>query len=208
VFPFSNERLLIEFRQSAFVVLERQYLIFIAAAGAGFAALLVVGLFFNPLQAEPNNQPTETGVIEAEVGKTAYVRYSSGVIRLVQNLPERNILRIEAPSELLNTNLAGLKGEFRYSAMTISYVQKGKQEEISETDFKTVQYRFLPDAGNVTSYTYRNVDFTAQATSAELIAAFVPLSTARAGEEYPVRIILEGGPADIAVDEKKIKVVS
>jgi hypothetical protein len=66
----------------------------------------------------------------------------------------------------------------------------------------------LPDAGNVTSYTYRNVDFTAQATSAELIAAFVPLSTARAGEEYPVRIILEGGPADIAVDEKKIKVVS
>jgi hypothetical protein len=187
--------------------LERQYLIFIAAAGAGFGALIIVGLFFNPLQAAQDNSSPDTRVVEAEVGKTAYVRYSSGVIGLVQKLPEKNILRIEAPSELLNTDLAGLRGEFRHTSMTISFVQNGELEEIDEKDFKTIQYKFLPDAGNMTSYTYRNVDFNAQATSAQLIASFVPLSTAKVGQEYPVKIILEGGPADIGVEEKIVRVV-
>ena len=187
--------------------MERQYLIFIVAAGAGFAALLIFGLFFNPLQAAPDNSNTDPSVVEAKVGKTAYVRYSSGVIGLIQKLPDKNILRIEAPSELLNTDLAGLRGEFRHTSMTISYVQNGKLEEIDEKDFKTIQYRFLPDSGNMTSYTYRNVDFNAQATNAELIASFVPLSTAKPGQEYPVKIILEGGPADIGIEEKAVKIV-
>lgn len=201
-----DQSLLIEFVRSGLVVLERQYISFIAVAGAAFAALIVVGLFFNPLQAQPED-PDDAGITEAEIGKATYVRYSAGVVKLVQDLPEKNILRIEAPSELLNTNLGGLRGEFRYTEMEIEYVQNGKVEEISETDFKTIQYRFLPDAGNVTSYTYRNVDFIAQATNAELIATFVPLSTARAGQEYPVKIILEGGPVDIGVEEKIVKVV-
>lgn len=187
--------------------MQRQYLIFIIASGAGFATLLIVGLFFNPLQAAPDSSNSDTGVVEAKIGKTAYVRYSSSVISLVQDLPEKNLLRIEAPSELLNTDLAGLRGEFRHTSMTISYVQNGKLEEIDEKDFKTIQYRFLPDSGNMTSYTYRNVDFNAQATNAQLIASFVPLSTAKVGQEYPVKIILEGGPTDIGVDEKIIKIV-
>lgn len=186
--------------------MERQYVIFIIAAGASFAALLVIGLFFNPLQAQPEDSD-EDGIIEAEIGKAADVRYSSGFIRQIQNLPDKNILRIEAPSELLNTNLGGVKGELRYSEMTIKYFQNGKLEQVSERDFETIQYRFLPDAGNVTSYTYRNVDFLAQATSAELIATFVPLSTAEVGREYPVKIILEGGPVDIGIQEKIIKIV-
>jgi hypothetical protein len=202
---YTNQSLLIEFSKNGFVVLERQYLIFIAAAAAGFAALIVVGLFFNPLQAAED--PADSKFIEAEIGKTAYVRYSAGVIKLVQGLPEKNILRIEAPSELLSTNLGGLKGELRYTGMTISYVQNGEQEEIEEQDFKTVQHRFLPDAGNMTSYTYRNVDFIPQATSAELIASFIPLDTAKVGDEYPVKIVLEGGPVDIGVEEKVIKIV-
>ncbi len=185
--------------------MERQYLIFISAAAAGFAALVVVGLFFNPLQAA--EAPKDSKIIEAEFGKTAYVRYSSGVIGLVQGLPEKNILRIEAPSELLSTNLGGLKGELRYSGMTIGYVQNGEQKEIEEKDFKTVQYGFLPDAGNMTSYTYRNVDFIAHATSAELIASFIPLDTAKVGDEYPVKIVLEGGPVDLGINEKIIRIV-
>ncbi len=200
-----NQSLLIEFRQREFVVLERQYLIFIVAAAAGFAALLVVGLFFNPLQATPVD--IDSGVTKAEIGKTAYVRYSYDVIRLVQGLPVKNILRVEAPSELLSTNLAGLKGEIRYSEMTIRFVQNGKAEEISEKDFKTIQYRFFPDPGNVTSYTYENVEFRALTTSSELVASFVPLSTAKVGQQYPVKMVLEGGPVDIGILEKIIEVV-
>lgn len=187
--------------------MERQYIIFIAAAAAAFAALMVVGLFFNPLKAEQESTEKESGVFIAELGDTAYVRYSAGTIRLVQNLPDKNILRIEGPSEVLNTNLAGLKGEFRYTDMTIEYVQNGKVEEISEKDFRTIQYRFLPDAGNVTSYTYRNVDFIAQAKSAELVAAFQALSTAKIGQNYPVKIVLEGGPVDIGIEEKTVRFV-
>lgn len=185
--------------------MERQYLIFISAAAAGFAALLIVGLFFNPLQAAED--PSDSNIIEAEIGQTVYVRYSTGVISRVQQLPEKNLLRVEAPAELLSTNLGGLKGELRYTGMTISYVQNGEQKEIDERDFKTVQHSFFPDAGNTTSYTYRNVDFIAQATSAELIASFIPLDTAKVGDEYPVKIILEGGPVDIGIDEKVIKIV-
>ena len=128
-------------------------------------------------------------------------------ISQIQNLPTKNILRIESSSELLNTDLAGLKGEFRFTGLTIDYVQNGDLESVEEKDFRTIQYRFLPDAGNMTSYTYRNVGFNVQATSAQLIASFVPLSTAKVGEEYYVKMILEGGPTDIAIAEKKIRIV-
>ncbi|HKU49765.1 MAG TPA: hypothetical protein VJP79_07430 [Nitrososphaera sp.] len=191
---------------TGFVVLERQYLIFIAAAGAGFAALIIVGLFFNPLQAAEGPK-SDSGVIEARTGRTAYVHYSSGVIGLVQKLPDKNSVRIEAPSEILNTNLAGLRGELRYTDMTIKYVENGRVKEINEKDFKTVQYRFLPDAGNVTTYTYKNVQFNLQATNAELIASFVPLATAQVGQEYPVKMVLEGGTVDFGIDPKIVKVV-
>jgi hypothetical protein len=187
--------------------LERQYLIFIAVAGAGFAALLLVGLFVIPLQAAPEVPAVDRDVIEAEVGKLAYVRYGSVAISQIQNLPDKNILRIEASSELFNTGLAGLKGDFRHTSMTIDYVQNGKNETVDEKDFDSIQFRFLPDAGNVTSYTYRNVQFNAQATSAQLIASFIPLSTAKVGEEYSVKIFLEGGPADIGIGEKKVRIV-
>jgi hypothetical protein len=182
-------------------------MIFIAAAGAGFAALLIYGLFINPLQAAPDVPNNGGEFIEAELDETAYVRYGSSVINLIQKLPDKNILRIEAPSELFNTDLAALNGEFRHTSMTISYVQNGQREEVSEKDFGTIQYRFLPDAGNMTSYTYRNVDFNVRATSAQLIASFEPLPTAKVGQEYPVKIILEGGPVDIGISEKIIKFV-
>lgn len=190
-----------------FVVLERQYLIFIAAAGAGFAALIIFGVFINPLQAAPEPPSVDSDVIEAKIGKTAYVRYGSGTIEQIQSLPDKNILRIEASSELMNTDLAGLRGDFRHTSMTIDYVQNGQHEKVDEKEFQTVQYRFLPDAGNMTSYTYRNVEFNIHATSAQLIASFVPLSTAKVGDEYSVRIILEGGPVDIGIAEKKIRIV-
>jgi hypothetical protein len=86
-------------------------------------------------------------------------------------------------------------------------VQNGKSETVDEKDFESIKFRFLPDAGNVTSYTYRNVGFNAQATSAQLIASFVPLSTAKVGDEYSVKIILEGGPVDIGIGEKKVRIV-
>lgn len=181
-------------------------MIFIIAAGVGFAALLIVGLFFNPLSAKPADS-VDGKFIEATLGKPVYVRYSSGVVSLVQKLPDKNLVRIEAPSQLLNTNLAGLKGEIRYSEMNISYVQNGKVEEVAEKDFKTIQYRFLPDPGNVTKYFYSNVEFNALATSSEIVATFVPLSTAKVGEEYPVKMVLEGGPVDIGIDEKIVKMV-
>jgi hypothetical protein len=187
--------------------LERQYLIFIAVAGAGFAALLVLGLFVVPLQAAPETPAVDRDVIEAELGMLAYVRYGSVAIGQIQDLPDKNILRVEASSELLNTGLAGLRGDFRHTSMTIDYVQSGRNETVDEKDFESVRFRFLPDAGNVTSYTYRNVEFNAQATSAQLIASFIPLSTAKVGEEYSVKIFLEGGPVDIGIAEKKIRIV-
>jgi hypothetical protein len=129
------------------------------------------------------------------------------VVTLVQKLPDKNLVTIQAPSQLFNNNLAGLKGQITYSDMTIHYVQNGKPEEVGEKDFKTIQYRYLPDVGNVTKYTYSNVAFNAYTTSSEIVATFVPLSTAKVGDEYPVKMILEGGPADIGIDEKIIKIV-
>ena len=187
--------------------MERQYLIFIIAVAVGFSALLIVGFFFNPLKAAPQDSSTDSGNIQAKIGKTVYVHYSSGTIGLVQKLPEKNQLRIEAPSELLNTNLAGLKGEVRYTDMTITYVQGGKQETINEKDFKSVVYKFLPDAGNVTSYTYDNVKVNTLAQSSEIIVSFVPLSTAQVGQQYPVKMILKGEPVDIAIDPKIVEIV-
>lgn len=177
-----------------------------AAAGAGFAALLFFGLF-NPLQAAPQNPTVNDGSFEAKIGKTVYVRYGSSTIDLIQKLPDKNILRIEAPSELLSTDVSALNGDFRHTSMTISYVENGERKRIDEKDFNTVRYKFLPDAGNMTSYTYRNVQFNVHATSAQLIASFVPLDTAKVGQEYPVRIILEGGPVDIGIEEKIVKIV-
>lgn len=187
--------------------MERQYLIFAIAAAAAFGGLLVVGLFFNPPHAASPDSSTDSGVIQAKIGKTAYVHYSSGVIGLIQKLPEKNLVTIEAPAELLNTNLAGLKGEVTYTDMNIQYVQNGKEETINEKDFKTIQYKFLPDPGNMTSYRYENVKVNALATSSQIVVSFVPLPTAKVGEQYQVKMILEGGPVDIGIDPKTIEIV-
>ncbi|MGI0025775.1 MAG: hypothetical protein ACREA4_11625, partial [Nitrososphaera sp.] len=112
--------------------MERQYLIFIVAAAAVFGALIVVGLYFNPLQSEGESDDgtSDGNVLEAKVGQRVYVRYSSNVIKMIQNLPQKNSLELKASSELLNTNLAGLRGEVRYTDMTIEFVQNGEKERV------------------------------------------------------------------------------
>ncbi len=181
--------------------MERQYLIFIAVAAAAFSALIVVGLFFNPLQTEGETDGSkDRNVLEAKVGKEVYVRYSPNVIKMIQNLPQKNSLELEVSSELHNTNLAGLRGEVRYTDMTMEFFQNGEKEIVTDDDFDTIAYRFLPDAGNQTVYTYENVEFRAQSTDSQLIATFVPLSTAEVGQRYTVKLILDAGILNYAID--------
>ncbi len=186
--------------------MERQYLIFIAAAAAGFTALIVVGLFFNPMDSE-GDTGEDDGTIDAKIGQNVFVRYSANTIGLIQKLPEKSALKLEVSSELHNTNLGGLRGELRYTDMIIEYVQNGKKESVSEDDFDTIQYRFLPDAGNKTTYRYENVDFNAYTTDSQLVASFVPLSTANVGQQYTVKLFLESGIVNYAPQEKIIEIV-
>ncbi|MGI0013564.1 MAG: hypothetical protein ACREBU_09010 [Nitrososphaera sp.] len=189
--------------------MERQYLIFIVAAAAVFGALVVVGLYFNPLQTEgkSDNGTSDPNTIKAKVGKEVYVRYSSNVVKMIQNLPQKNSLELKASSELLNTNLAGLRGEVRYTDMTIKFVQNGEEESVTDDEFKTIAYRFLPDPGNQTVYTYENVEFRAQTTDSQLIATFVPLSTAEVGQKYTVKLILDAGIINYAIEDRVIEIV-
>ncbi len=93
--------------------------------------------------------------------------------------------------------------------MTITWFEDGQEETISEDDFKTIEYRFLPDIGNKTTYTYENVDYIAKTTSAQLVVAVKPLSTANVGEEYTVKIVMHtGGAVGYAIDEKTVRVVA
>jgi hypothetical protein len=187
--------------------LQRQYLIFVAVAAAGFAALIVVGLYFNPLKSEGKTGTKNDGVVDAKIGQSVHVRYSASTVGLIQKLPAKSAIKLESASELQNTNLGGLKGELRYTDMIIEYVQNGKKETISEKDFDTIQYKFLPDAGNKTTYRYENVDFTSYATSSELVATFVPLSTAKVGQQYTVKLFLDSGTVQYAPQEKIIRIV-
>ena len=188
--------------------MERQYLIFIIAAAAAFGALIVVGLYFNPLRTDDDsgNDGADRNVIKAKVGERVYVRYSTKVINMIEKLPEKNSLELEASSELHNINLGGLRGELRYSDMTIAFVQNGEEEKMTDDVFKTIEYRFAPDAGNQTVYTYENVEFRAQTTDSQLIATFVPLSTAEIGHRYTVKLILDAGIINYAIDDRVIEI--
>ncbi|MGH9877382.1 MAG: hypothetical protein ACRD5H_07070, partial [Nitrososphaerales archaeon] len=72
---------------------------------------------------------------------------------------------------------------------------------------KTIAYRFLPDAGNQTVYTYENVEFRAQTTDSQLIATFVSLSTAEVGQKYTVKLILDAGIINYAIEDRVIEIV-
>jgi hypothetical protein len=187
--------------------LERQYIIFAAAAAAAFAALIVLGLF-NPLQQSKGDDDSSNDVIKAKKGEQVFVRYSPTVIKMIQDLPTRNSVEVEVSSELQNTNLAGLGGQIRYSDMEITYVQEGEVETINDNDFKTIEYKFFPDSGNVTKYVYEKVQYTASTTDSQLIVGVKPLSSAKVGEHYTVRLVLHtGGAIDYEIAEKTIEII-
>lgn len=167
----------------------------------------MVGLYFNPLKTEGTGTPVNNTIIQAKVGQSVYIRYSGDVITRIQNLQDKNSLRLEASSELHNTNLGGLRGELRYTKMTVEYVQSGRQEKVDEKDFETIEFRFLPDAGNKTTYRYENVDFRSFTTDSQLVATFVPLSTTKVGQQYKVNIFLDEGVVTHTFNERVIEIV-
>jgi len=189
--------------------LERQYLIFIVVAGAAFTALIGLA-YFNPFQSssgEDDDNPN-SDTIKVKKGQTAVVRYSSAVVKMIQDLPNNNDVEIKVSSELQVVNFAGLNGQVTYPDMTIKWIQDGEQESISKDKFKTVEYRFFPDKGNTTSYVYENVDYIAKTTDAQVIVSVKPLSTAKVGEEYVVKLIMHtGGTVGYAIDDKIIEIV-
>ena len=193
--------------------MERQHIVFIAAAAAVFGALIVVGLFFNPLKsgnsvAGSNNNSNDPNVITARIGHRVDIRYSSSVVGLIEKLPSRNNLTLEVSSQLHNTNLAGLGGEIRYSNEIITYVQNGEEKSVAGDDFKSIEYKFAPDTGNKTTYTYENVEYRPTGDTSQLVTSFVPLPSAKVGDKYTVKIILDtGGIINYAVGEKTIEIV-
>lgn len=184
--------------------MERQYIVFIAAAAAAFAALIALA-YYNPFQ---QSEGGDSDVIKVRKGEEASIRYSSTTVSRIQDLPNRNRVDVEVSSELHNTNFAGLRGEVRYSDMTITYVRHGEIETVSDDDFSSIEYRFLPDAGNKTTYAYEDVDFIASSTDAQLVVSVMPLTTAEVGEQYTIRLYLRtGGAVDYAIAEKVIEIV-
>ena len=182
-------------------------MIFIIVAGAAFAALIGLA-YFNPFQSSAGDDNDGPDVIKVKKGQTAFVRYSSTVVKMIQDLPTHNDVEIQVSSELQVINFGGLNGQITYPEMTIEWVQNGEVESISEKDFKTIEYRFLPDKGNTTSYTYENVDYIAKATNAQAVVSIKPLSTAKVGEQYVVKFIMHtGGSVGYAIDDKIIEIV-
>jgi hypothetical protein len=189
--------------------LERQHLVFIAAAGTVFAALIIVGLYFNPLKSQgTGNTGSNDNIIKARIGQPVNVKYSSTTVKRIQDLPTNNKLRVQVSSELQSTNLAGLGGEIRYSGMSITFVQKGKQETVTENQFKTIEYRFLPDPGNTTKYVYQDIRFVASSPTPQLVVTVVPLTSAKVGERYTVDLIGNtGGVLSYGYGQKTIEII-
>lgn len=184
--------------------MERQHFVFVVSAAAAFAALVLFA-FYNPLQ---QSEGEDAGVIKAKKGEQVFVRYSSSVIKMIQNLPNRNTVEVEVSSELQVTNFAGLKGEVRYPDMEITFVQGGEVETINDDHFRSIEYRFYPDTGNKTKYVYENVEYIAKADDSQLVVAVKPLSTAKVGEQYLVRLLLHTGSAvDYAIEDKVIEII-
>lgn len=188
--------------------MERQYIIFSIAAAAIFGAIALLWLFnISTTGASSGGEDDDKNVIEARIGKKVYVRYSSAVIDLINKLPNKNSLILTSSSELHNTGLGGLEGELRYGDVSLSYTQNGKVRNETAETFKSIEYRFLPDAGTNSTYTYENVKFDAETNKSQLVATFVPLSTAKVGEKYTVKLYLEGGAVDYSVNDRVIKIV-
>jgi hypothetical protein len=196
-------------------------MIFILAAAGMFATLIVVGLLFNPIgksdsssiasSANSSSNGSNAATIKARVGEQVDIQYSSGVANMIQRLPRNNNVTIVMSSELQNTNFAGFKGEIRYEDELIKYVQKAKMQTITGNNFKTIEYKFLPDAGNQTLYTFKNVQFISNPNSngdSRVIVSLVPLSTAKVGERYTVKMELETGELiSYGIGEKTIEIV-
>ena len=188
--------------------MERQHIIFAAVAAAAFAALIVFANY-NPLrQSNGNDNGGVSDVIKAKKGQEVFIRYSAALINRIQSLPTKNSVEVEVSSELHNSRLAGIRGNLTYSDMTITFVRGGEKETITDEIFKTIEYRFLPDAGNKTSYVYENVRYVAQSQDSQVVLAVKPLSTAKVGEHYTVKLILHtGGIVDYKVSERVIEII-
>lgn len=187
-------------------MLERQHIVFIAGAAAALSALVIVGLYFNPMKTQGDES---SSVTKARIGQEVHIRYSKSVVGQIQNLPSKNNVTVEISSELQNTNLAGLRGEIRYTDMVISYVQNGEKEIVTDDVFPSIKYRFSPDPGNKTTYSYENVRFVATADDPQLLVSVVPLKAAELGERYTVKLIMDtGGLVKYAIAEKVIEIVA
>lgn len=187
-------------------MLERQHIVFIASAAAALSALVIIGLYFNPMQTQGNDS---NSVTKARIGQEVHIRYSKNVVGQIQNLPGKNNLTVEVSSELRNTNLAGLRGEIRYSDMIISYFQNGEEEIIKDEIFPTIEYRFSPDPGNKTTYSYKNVRFVATTDDPQLVVSIIPLRAAEVGDRYTVKLIMDtGGPVKFAIADRLIEIVA
>ena len=187
--------------------MERQHLIFISAAAAAFA-ILIVFAFYNPLQGLQAEEE-DSEVIKVRKGEEVNIRYSPQTVRRIQDLPDRNRVDIEVSSELHVDNFAGLRGEVRYSDMSVTFVRRGEVETASADAFRSIEYRFLPDAGNKTTYAYENVDFIAQSQESQLVVTVEPLSTAEVGDKYTIKLYLRTGTAvDFAIAEKTVEIIA
>jgi len=191
-------------------------MVFIVAAAAIFGALIVVGVFFNPLKSNSSiagnssnntNTNNDPNIIKARIGYKLNIRYSSNVVSLIEKLPSRNNLTLEVSSPLHNTDLAGLNGEINYTGESITYVQNGEERTISGNDFSNIQYRFAPDKGNMTTYSYQNVKYTTSGDNNQLVASFMPLPSAKVGDRYTVKLLLDAGIVNYSIGEKTIEIV-
>ena len=188
--------------------MERQHLIFISAAAAVFA-ILIVFAFYNPLQWLQAEEEEESEVIKIRKGEQANIQYSPQTVRRIQDLPDRNRVEVEVSSELHVDNFAGLRGEVRYSDMSVTFVRRGEVETVSADEFRSIEYRFLPDAGNTTTYAYENMDFVARSTDSRLVVTVESLNTADVGDRYTVKLYLRtGGLVDFAIAEKIVEIIA
>jgi hypothetical protein len=201
--------------------LERQHRLFIVVASGAFAALILAGFLFNPISktssiasSSNNNNIKNKEVIKVRVGEPVDIIYSPTVGGMIQGLPRTNNVTITMSSELQNINFVGLKGQIKYANELIKYIQNGKIQTITGNNFKTIEYKFSPDTGNQTRYTFEDVQYVSNNGSISnadsgVIVSVIPLSTAKVGEHYTVKMDLNtGGLVNYEISEKTIEIIS
>lgn len=188
--------------------MERQYKVFIVAISVIVGIISVVAYFYPQISKSAGSDSSD--VIEAQLGKKLFIRYSGNVISTIENLPpnKKNNLTLTTSSQLHNIALGGLGGEFRYDSVLISFTQDGQRENLPERIFKSQEYRFFPDPGTNSTYTYQNVKYNAAGPSDQLVATFEPLSSAKVGEKYLVNLQLDTGILKYDFSRKTIEIVS